>query len=192
MKYTFYIFGIILFATINLKMKAQEDKRLIFEFTINAPVEEVYNAWTTTEGIKTFFAPDGLIENKLFGKFHIYFFPDAPEGQRGSENNMVLSSEENKMFSFTWDFPPSLMDLRQNQKTVVLIRLEKAEDNKTNFLFINSGWGKSEDWQKGFEYFKKAWGNVVLARLKYRFENGPIDWNNLPDYSGYALKSLEY
>lgn len=115
MKYTFYIFGIILFATINLKMKAQEDKRLIFEFTINAPVEEVYNAWTTTEGIKTFFAPDGLIENKLFGKFHIYFFPDAPEGQRGSESNIVLSSEENKMLSFTWDFPPSLMDLRQNQ-----------------------------------------------------------------------------
>ena len=96
------------------------------------------------------------------------------------------------MLSFTWDFPPSLMDLRQNQKTVVLIRLEKTEDNKTRFLFINSGWGNSEDWQKSFEYFKKAWGNVVLARLKYRFENGPIDWNNLPDYSGYALKSLEY
>lgn len=191
MKQSLIILGIILFASININMKAQDDKRLIFQFTIDAPVEEVYKSWTTLEGIKSFFAPGGSVELKNFGNFHIYFFPDAPAGQRGSENNVVLSYEENKMFSFTWDFPPSLMDLRNNQRTVVLIRLNKIDENKTEFLFIQSGWGSSEDWINGYNYFKKAWGDVVLARLKYKFEKGAIDWNNLPDYSSYVVNALE-
>ncbi len=188
MNHSLLIFAIIFFTVFNINMNAQEDKRLIFDFEINAPIEKVYQTWTSTEGIRTFFAPDGKVELKSFGKFHIYFFPDAPEGQRGSENNVVLSFEENKMFSFTWDFPPSLLSLRENQRTVVLIRFIKLDENRTRILFIQSGWGSSEDWQKGYAYFKSAWGDVVLARLKYRFENKPIEWNNLPDYSGYKVK----
>lgn len=91
------------------------------------------------------------------------------------------------MISFTWGFPPSLPDLRANQKTVVNIRFTETEDGKTHVHFIQSGWGESQDWLKGYDYFVQAWGNVVLARLQYRFDVGPVDWNNMPDLTEYYL-----
>lgn len=156
-------------------MSAQE-KELKFEIVIDAPPADVYNAWSTTEGIKTFFAPGGEVELKLFGKYHIYFFPEAPEGKRGAEDEKVISFEENKMISFTWGFPPSLPYLRANQKTIVNIRFEGTEDGNTLMKFIQSGWGEGDEWRKGYEYFTEAWGEVVLPRLKKRFEEGPVDW----------------
>ena len=163
------------------------EKELVFEFDLNAPVEEVYKSWTMPEGIKTFFAPGCEIELKLFGPYHIYFFPDSPVGQRGAEDEKVISFEKNKMLSFTWGFPPSLMDLRMNQKTIVRIRFYDNNDGTTKVIFKQTGWGESEEWSKGYEYFKEAWGSGVLARLRYRFENGPIDWGNTLDYSGKRL-----
>lgn len=176
----------ILFLTWVLTMSAQI-KTIDFEFTVNASPTEVYNAWATTEGIKTFFAPGGKVNLKMFGEYHIYFFPDNEPGSRGAEDEIVLSYEPNKMISFTWGFPPSLPDLRANQKTVVNIRFAPAEDGKTKVNFTHSGWGDSEDWQKAYNYFVSAWGKVVLARLQYRFDVGPVNWNNLPDLSKYSL-----
>ena len=39
-----------------------------------------------------------------------------------------------------------------------------------------------ENLSKSFEYFKYAWKNVVLKRLQYRFEVGPVDWKNPPQF----------
>jgi len=177
---------IILFGGIN--MLAQE-KNIDFEFTVNAPPAEVYNAWTTTEGIKTFFAPDGKVDLKMFGDYFVYFFPESEPGSRGAEDEKVISFEKDKMISFTWGFPPSLPHLRSNQKSVINIRFHPTENGKTKVHFVQSGWGEGEDWQKGYEYFEEAWGKVVLPRLKYRFDVGPIDWNNIPDLSKYYLNN---
>lgn len=177
---------ILLIVIGSLTLIAQE-RQIEYEFTVDASPQEVYEAWTTTEGIKTFFGPDGKVELKMFGDYNIYFFPDAPEGSRGAEDEIVLAFEENKMISFTWGFPPSLPDLRAHQKTFVNIHLTETDDGKTKVHFIQSGWGEGEDWQKGHEYFTKAWGNIVLPRLQYRFAVGPVDWDNQPDLTDYKL-----
>lgn len=190
MKNTF-IYGLALFTCLQIGrgIIAQNsyEKQIEFEFTVNALPHEVYKAWSTTEGIKTFFAPGGKVELKMFGDYHIYFFPEYPEGSRGAEDEIVLAFEENKMISFTWGFPPSLPDLRANQKTVVNVRFFPTEDGKTKVRFLQTNWGEGEDWQKGYEYFVQAWGNVVLPRLIYRFNVGPVDWNNMPDLTDYQL-----
>jgi uncharacterized protein YndB with AHSA1/START domain len=165
-----------------------DDKRLEFSFIINAPADDVYKAWTTEEGIKSFFAPGtGNIEIKLFGDYQIYFFPENPVDQKGAEDEKIISFEENSMLSFTWGMPPTFPYLRENQKTVVLLRFEQLEDGNTKFTLIQSGWGTSESWQRAYNYFEIAWGNIVLARLQYLFDVGPIDWENLPDLSEYEL-----
>lgn len=171
-----------------IRMYAQE-KTIDFEFTVNASTQDVFNAWTTTEGIKTFFAPDGKVDLKKFGDYFIYFFPESEPGSRGAEDEKVISYEKNKMISFTWGFPPSLPDLRANQKTIINIRFSPMKDGKTQVHFVQSGWGESDEWQKGYEYFVEAWGKVVLPRLIYRFEVGPIDWGNMPDLKKYYLQN---
>jgi uncharacterized protein YndB with AHSA1/START domain len=134
-----------------------KNKQLIFEMNLDSNVEQVYNAWSTEEGIKTFFAPDCEIEVKLYGKYHIHFFPDSEPGSRGAEDELLIAHEPNKMISFRWGFPPSLKDLRQNQKTIVLIRFEEVTQNKTGLIFIQSGWGESVEWQKVFSENDDNW-----------------------------------
>ena len=177
---------LIVLLTWGFTMNAQE-KIIDFEFTVDASPSDVYNVWATTEGIKTFFSPGGKVDLKLFGDYFIYFFPENEPGSRGAEDEKIISYEKDKMISFTWGFPPSLPNLRANQKTVVNIRFLPTDDGKTKVHFIQSGWGEGEDWQKGYDYFVKAWGSVVLPRLIYRFDVGPVDWNNQPDLTKYQL-----
>ena len=164
-----------------------DDKNISFEFLLAAPIDVVYKVWTTKEGLESFFAPECKIDLKLFGDLHIHFFPDNKPGQKGAEDEKIISFEENKMLSFTWGFPPSIMNLRNNQKTIVLLRFKDTGFGQTIVTFIQSGWGDSDEWRLGYEYFYEAWGDVVLARLQYIFEHGVIDWNNLPDFSSYSL-----
>jgi uncharacterized protein YndB with AHSA1/START domain len=184
MKKIFLSLTLVLF--LGISMKAQE-KIIEYDFTVDASPSEVYNAWSTTDGIKTFFAPDGKVELKMFGDYQIYFFPENEPGSRGAEGERVISFEENKMISHTWGFPKAFPNLRANQKTIVNVRFIPRENGKTQVHFIQSGWGQSEEWQKSYDYFINAWGNVVLARLQYRFAVGPVDWDNQPDLSKYYL-----
>lgn len=142
---------------------------------VNAPPSEVYNAWTTTEGIKTFFAPGGNIELKENGLYEIYMLPNAEPGQRGADSMRVMAFEKDKMLAFTWNAPPYMPEFRY-QRTHVQLFFEEAEGNKTKVTFIHDGFGTSEGWKKVHQYFSNAWINVVLPNLQKRFDEGPIDW----------------
>lgn len=155
------------------------DKTIKLDIVIKAPAEKVWWAWTTREGIKSFFAPDADIDLRVLGKYEILFAPYAPAGRRGAEGNLVLAIQEGKMLSFTWDAPPNFPEIRK-QRTSVVIRLVRLDQNTTKVEFRQTGWGEGEDWTKVHDYFVAAWGEVVLPNLKRSLEVGPIDWKNPP------------
>jgi uncharacterized protein YndB with AHSA1/START domain len=93
---------------------------------------------------------------------------------KGADNMRILAFQENKMLSFTWNAPPSLPEVRK-QRTVVILRFEREGDNATRVHLHHVGWGEGGEWDKTYDYFSKAWPNV-LANLQKRFTNGPIDW----------------
>ena len=146
---------------------------------IAAPIDSVWAAWTTPEGVKSFFAPDCKIELKPGGAYEMYFDSEAPAGQRGSEGCVVKYLNPETELHFTWNAPPHLPDVRK-ERTLVKLYLTALSDSETQVKLVHEGWGEGKEWNKAFEYFDAVWGQVVLARLQYRFVNGPIDWNNPP------------
>ena len=156
------------------------ERAIKLEILLNAPVERVWKAWTTTEGIRSFFAPDCDIDLRVLGKYDILFAPGAPVGFRGAENNLILAIQEGKLLSFTWDAPPMFPNIRK-QRTSVVIRLTQLDPNKTKLSLTHSGWGDDEEWNKVYDYFIVAWGEVVLPFLKHSLDSGPIDWKNPPN-----------
>lgn len=90
------------------------------EATVKAPLRAVWKAWTTDEGVRTFFAPDSNVELKIGGLYEIFFLPDAAEGDKGSDGMRVLSFLPEKMLSFEWNNPPSLPEVR-GEKTWVVV-----------------------------------------------------------------------
>jgi uncharacterized protein YndB with AHSA1/START domain len=154
--------------------KKQSDRILRKEMVVPATLEEVWNAWTTTEGVKTFFASAAKVELVIGGPFEIYFLLHSRRGSRGSEGCRVLSYVPPKMLSFSWNAPPEFGELRKTH-TIVVVRLEDGGRGKVKVLLSQHGWGKGKEWDRLYEYFDKAWANV-LGNLKKRFAAGPIDW----------------
>lgn len=143
---------------------------------ISASMDEAWQAWTTTEGVTTFFAPKASVELAVGGDFEMYFDPKQPAGQRGSEGCKILGFVPGEMFSFTWNAPPHLPTIRGEHTWVVLF-FQALEAKKTRISLVHLGWQVGEEWQKALQYFDKAW-ELVLGRLQYRFDNGPLDWKN--------------
>lgn len=157
-------------------VKERSDKILRLEMVVPASLEEVWKAWTTTDGVKTFFSSEAKVELAAGGAYEIYFDLDAPYGLRGSEDCRVLSYLPMEMLSFEWNAPPDFGDLR-GKHTIVVLQFEEIGPDQVKVKLSQLGWGKGEEWDKLFEYFDKAW-SWVLGNLKKRFAAGPIDWSS--------------
>lgn len=157
-------------------VKDQSDRILRKEIVVPATPVQVWNAWATTQGVKTFFSSDAKVELAVGGSFEIYFLLDAPHGSRGSETCRILSYLPSEMLSFSWNAPPEFDELRKKH-TIVVLQFEELEPGKTKVRLSQHGWGRGEDWDKLHDYFDKAW-SYVLGNLKKRFVAGPIDWQS--------------
>jgi len=155
------------------------ERAIKLSIEINAPIDSVWTRWTTSSGRAKFLAPSSRLEAGTLGYMEILFSPQAPEGQRGAENNRVLAMQKNQLLSFTWDAPPTFPEIRK-QRTVVIMRFYKLTENKTLLTFMQVGWGTGAEWDTVYGYFSKAWANMVLPNLKYSLEVQPVDLTNFP------------
>jgi uncharacterized protein YndB with AHSA1/START domain len=146
------------------------------EIVVAATPEQVWDAWTTREGITSFFAPDAKIEARVGGAFEIYINPLAEPGLKGADDMRFLALQPPRMLSFTWNAPPSLPEARQ-QRTFVVVRIQPVSEKETRVTLHHTGWGDGGEWDKAYAYFDRAWGNV-LGNLKKRFDSGPVDWTD--------------
>ena len=152
-------------------------RTLTKDVTVAAPRKEVWAAWTTKAGVKTFFAPEALIEPIRGGRYELHFDPEAPRGKRGSEGCIVVESNPESLLVFTWNFPPTLPSIR-DAHTIVRVRFLEQGPKRTKVSLEQMGWQAGEDWEQGYQYFLAAW-STVLDRLKMRFAKGPIDWSKV-------------
>lgn len=144
---------------------------------VEATPEEIWSAWTTVKGVRTFFAPDARMELRLHGAYEMLFDPGEPEGLKGSEGCMILSYAPNRMLSFSWNAPPQFEKSRKEMAQWVVLLFDPVDDHRTVVRLLEFGWKESDEGEQVYKYFDRAW-SVVLARLAYSFTNGPIDWNN--------------
>jgi uncharacterized protein YndB with AHSA1/START domain len=141
---------------------------------VKAPIARVWEAWTTSAGIKTFFARDGKIEANDDGPFQIYMNPLAAPGAKGADDMVFLALQPPTMLSFTWNAPPHLAEVRK-QRTYVTVRLAPQGEGETLVTLHHGGWGTGAEWDQAYAYFTKAWPNV-LRNLQRSFVDGPYDW----------------
>jgi len=142
---------------------------------VAAPLEDVWRAWTSTEGAETFFAPRARVELEIGGAYEMYFMTDAPEGQQGSEGCRILSYLPGRMLSFDWNAPPEFPDERK-ARTWVVVLLSDAGEGRTAVSLTHLGWKQGGHWDDVYAYFQRAW-DVVIERLEHIYRVGPLDWN---------------
>jgi uncharacterized protein YndB with AHSA1/START domain len=177
---------ILLLLMTMLTLSANASNRMLSaEFEVNAPIEKVWNAWTTPDGIKTFYAPDCKVDLRVDGAYEIYLLPEAKPGERGGEGLRILGLEPMRRLAFTWSAPPTMPDVRA-QRTMVILEFEKKDAGHTLIRFTHLGWGEGAGWDQAYEYFDHAWNEVVLPRFRYAMEVGAINWKKPPTLSPLA------
>ena len=145
------------------------------EIVVAASLDDAWAAWTTREGIVSFFAPDAQVDPRVGGAFQIYFNPLGAPGSKGADDMRFMALQPKKMLSFDWNAPPHLPAARA-QRTFVVVRFTPLDGKQTRVSLHHTGWGDGDEWDKAYAYFDRAWGNV-LAGMKKRFESGPQDWS---------------
>jgi uncharacterized protein YndB with AHSA1/START domain len=161
-------------ALLALAPAAAAERAIDKNVVVAASLDQAWDAWTTREGITSFFAPDARIEPRVGGAFQVYMDPGAAPGMKGADDMRFLAVQPKKMISFDWNAPPHLAQARA-QRTFVIVRFEPLEANATRITLHHTGWGDGGEWDKAYDYFDKAWSGV-LGNLKKRFDSGPQDW----------------
>lgn len=162
------------------------------ELVLKTSLRDVWKAWTSAEGVKTFFAPEAKIELHLGGPYEVYFNLEDREGLRGSEGCAVLSYLPNEMLSFSWNAPPSIPTLRNKiEKTWVVVSLSEVDGGRVKVSLSHVIGQQGEEWDKYYDYFVPAW-EIVMGRLALRFSSGPVDWSMPREKLNAAgMKALE-
>src|SRR5678816_1379402 len=95
---------------------------------INAPVADVWKAWTTTDGIESFFAPKAVkVVPEPGGALELWFGLDMPEGSRGTEGCLFHSVVPQKQLVFEWNAPPTIPTIRKLRTLVYLCLLYTSD-----------------------------------------------------------------
>lgn len=151
------------------------DRMIRKEVTVPTTLESAWEAWTTTDGVKTFFSSSAHVELRPGGPFEIYFNAEAPAGSQGSEDCQILSFLPMQVLSFEWNAPPQFGELRDKRTQVVLL-FDRIDSGHVKVTFTQLGWGDGEKWDELYVYFDRAW-SYVLGNFKKRFAEGPVDWS---------------
>jgi uncharacterized protein YndB with AHSA1/START domain len=146
-------------------MESQALNRVVqSEVIVPANVDTVWEAWTTEEGARTFFAPECDIELEPGGHYEMLFDLDAEPGSRGGEGMKVMAVQPKCMLAFTWNAPPHLPTVR-GQKTYV-VHFQRVDEEHTRVTLVHDGWGEGEEWDAAYQYFcsSATWRWCCVAR----------------------------
>jgi uncharacterized protein YndB with AHSA1/START domain len=146
-----------------------EEKIVRKEAYIPATRQELWDAWTTTEGVRSFFAPKAKIELAVGGVYECYFRLDAPPGEQGSEGCKVLAFWPMDYISFSWNAPPEFPDERPHH-TKVVVEIDRHDEIRYRVILTHMGFGTGGRWDEVVQYFDDAWG-YVLSNLQKMFED---------------------
>jgi len=137
------------------------DRIIVSSVEVEASPADIWDLWTTEEGL-TFFAPASNIELRPGGSYEVYFLPDAPAGQRGSEGTTILGFQTERMLTVTWALPPYMPEVRPHL-TSLTIEIIPVSDRLTNVTITHIGWGEGGQWDDAFAYFQQNWPMVLTA-----------------------------
>ncbi len=139
--------------------------------TVNAPLDRVWQAWTTNEGLR-FASAESNVELRPGGPYEWFLNrPADARGRRGSEGSTVLAFVPRQLIAFAWTFPPETPGLRAaGETTTVVVLFEEIGPDVIHVKLQALGWQDGEEWRAGWAYFDAAWG-YVLDTLKHRLES---------------------
>lgn len=153
---------------VTVTRESTPEKALRFEVTLPAPVDDVWAALTTTEGLETWLWRDARVELRPGGDWLVLY----PQGKTGG--GTVVSFTPRKELVLRAMAPEWFPTVR-SERTTATFTLAPAGATATKVTLRQTGWKQGKEWDDAYEYLAK--GNAqLLDQLHRRFVHGPAQW----------------
>lgn len=152
---------------------AQDTRAIVSESEIDAPVEEVWKAFTTKEGIESWMVPVAEIDLRIGGAMRTNYNPQGKIGDASTITNTIISYDPLRMLSIKATGAPASFPFKKALENMwTVIYFEPIATNRTRVRVISQGFGNDEESNAMREFFKK--GNAyTVDKLKERFARRP-------------------
>jgi uncharacterized protein YndB with AHSA1/START domain len=149
------------------------DRTLEHEATVDAPVADVWDAFTTNEGFESWAVAHAEIDLRVGGDMRTSYNPQSTLHDEHTIVNRILSLEPQRMLSIrNVQAPAGFKNAELFQGCWTVIYFEPIAPDRTHVRIAGMGYGEGPGWDDIYNKFK--WGNgYTLQKLQERF--APLD-----------------
>ena len=145
-------------------------QQFVIEIEVPAPVHEVWQAFSTSEGLSTWLFPNATVDLRAGGDWLVHF----PGGSTGGGTIVSFVPEKELVLSA---LAPDKFPMVRAERTRAVFQFE-PRGNATMVRLTQSGWKSGAEWTSAYEYLVA--GNAqLMATLHKRFVDGPTDWEKV-------------
>lgn len=158
------------FVSLALALPAKAIETIVAEGVVGAPVGAVWDAWTTTAGLKAWLAPHADIDLRIDGVMRSNYDPQGRLGDPGTIENKVLAYEPERMLSIKVAKAPEKFPFKGKISDMwTVLYFQPTSDGKTMLRIVGMGFGPDEESRKMKAFFVQ--GNAfTLAQLQKHFQ----------------------
>lgn len=154
---------------------AAGQRALQLSMDIPAPPHAVFEAFTSSEGFKSWAVAVARIDLRTGGEIEASYDAKAAIGDPNNIKNQIVTFIPDRLLVIrNIQAPKGFAGEGEFQKTVTVLEFDPIAGGSTRVRLTNTGYGSSPEAQTVYGHFE--WGNAyTLAELKKRFERGAID-----------------
>lgn len=156
---------------------ASGERVLRQDIVVPATLEEVWQAVSTSEGLRTWVAPVAEVELKTGGHWYTNYKPGSKIGDPGTIYNTVLAYLPMQMVAMKIGITPPIFPEGPSSAGTLfaVLTLEDLGSRRVRVSEHMAGFGSGEDWDKVYKFFET--GNAyTLGQILRRFQVGPRTW----------------
>jgi uncharacterized protein YndB with AHSA1/START domain len=151
--FRFAFVAVLLFSSIS---DAQEPRE-VFKVEIDASIDDIWNAFTTTEGLKSWVAPLSDIDFKVGGKWRANYNNDGILGDATTIENTILSYDPKRMLSLkATGFPEGFKYEDAAKEAWSVFYFTPVSKSKTKITVVGLGYNDTEQSKEMRAFFKTA------------------------------------
>jgi uncharacterized protein YndB with AHSA1/START domain len=142
-------------------------KSLRFEVVVAGSIDQVWNAFTTADGLASWLWRDVRVDARPGGDW-LALFPQTTGG------GTIISLAPKRQIVISALAPDKFPAVRA-ARTEATFEFSPISPTSTRVTLVQTGWQAGAEWDAAYEYL--ADGNAeLLTQLYQRFVTGPIAW----------------
>ena len=137
---------------------------LVSEAIVDATPDQVWDVWTTKQGIQSWMVPQADIDLRVGGKMRTHYDPKGTLGDAQGIEHTILAFDPKRMFAFKTVKCPETFPFKKAMEPVWnVVYMEAVDAQHTRVTVRCLGYGDDEESRKMRAFFAK--GNAYTLEL---------------------------